>query len=205
MRKPATLSLAVAVSAAACFAAAPASAQQRAVQPVTGFYLGAALGGSKTDVDTGSLAAVGFATTSTDDSDTSWNVTAGYKFTRTWAFEVGYVDLGTFGASGTFGGAPASVNADVTGWTFSGVGTLPLNDMFSLYGKLGYLRSKTKGTASIAGALGRATSDENGFTAGIGARYQFNRNVSVLLEGNHYDLGDNGDARNFLVGVRYDF
>jgi OmpA-OmpF porin, OOP family len=205
MHKSVTLSLAGATIAAACFAASPACAQQRAAQPVTGFYVGGAIGGSTTDVDAGSLAAVGFTTRSTDDSDFSWNLSAGYKFTQNWAVELGYVDLGTFGASGTFGGAPASVSADVTGWTVSAVGTLPLNDMFSLYGKLGFIRSKSKGSASVAGALGSATSNETDFTVGIGARYNFNRNVSLFVEANHYELGDNGDARNFLVGVRYDF
>lgn len=203
MHKPARMLLPVVLAAAAAVAQ-PAFAQ-RAGEPVTGFYVGAGVGGSKTDISTRELAAVGFATASTDESDLSWNVVAGYKITRNWAVEIGYVDLGDFSARGTFGGAPATVSADVTGWNVSAVGTLPINPMFSLYGKLGVLRSKTDASATVAGALGRATSRETDFTAGIGARYHINRNLSAFVEGNHYELGDNGDARNFLIGVRFDF
>lgn len=194
-----------ALLATAFVGTAPVYAQRAPVESVSGFYVGAAVGRSHTKVDTGELASIGFTTTGTDDTDTAWNLTAGYKFTRNWAVEIGYVDLGSFGASGRFGGAPATVNADVTGWNVSAVGTLPLNDMFSLYGKLGYLRSETKATANVAGAVGRGKSRENDITGGIGARYHINRNFSMSLEANHYELGDNGDAQAYLLGVRYDF
>jgi OOP family OmpA-OmpF porin len=204
MRKVVTQSLPAFVLAAACFAAAPAHAQ-RAPDPGTGFYVGGALGGVSYNVNTGSLSSAGFATTSTDDTDIAWNLTGGYKFTRNWAVEIGYVDLGTFTASGTFGGAASRLEADVTGWNVSGVGTLPLNDMFSLYGKLGYFRSQVKATANIAGAVGRAKGHENDVTAGVGARFHINRNFSALLEVNYYGLGGSDDATAYMVGVRYDF
>ena len=199
-----TKTLPVIALAAACFAA-PVQAQQRVGTLDTGFYVGAQIGASNTDVDTAGLASVGFATTGTDETDTAWNFVAGYKFTRNWAIEVGYIDLGSFSATGRFGGAPASISADVRGFNISAVGTLPLNDMFSLYGKLGYLRSETKASASVGGALASGKSRDNDFTMGIGARYHFNRNFSLTLEANHYELGDSGDAQAYLVGVRYDF
>lgn len=205
MNTPVTRLLSGAFVAAACLAALPAHAQRGPAETIPGFYLGAAVGGSSTNVDTGGLATAGFATSGTDDTDTAWNLTAGYKFTRNWAVEIGYIDLGSFGATGRFGGAPAAINADVTGWNISAVGTLPLNDMFSLYGKLGYLRSETKATANVAGAIGRGTSRDNDITAGIGARYHINRNFSLSLEANHYELGDSGDAQAYLIGARYDF
>ena len=194
----------VALAAVACFSAAPAHAQ-RIGEAVTGLYLTGALGGTSYKVDTGSLASVGFATTGKDDSDWGWNFAAGYKITRNWAVELGYVDLGSFSATGTFGGAPARVDADVTGWNISAVGTLPLGDMFSLYGKVGYFRSEAKATANVAGALGRGTSRQNDITAGIGARYHLSPNLSLLAEANYYGLGDNDSAMGYFGGVRYDF
>jgi OOP family OmpA-OmpF porin len=204
MRKVVTRSLPALVLAAACVAAAPAHAQ-RAPDPGTGFYVGGALGGVSYNVNTGSLASAGFVTTGTDDTDFAWNLTAGYKFTRNWAVEVGYVDLGTFTANGRFGGATSRLEADVTGVNVSGVGTLPLNDMFSVYGKLGYFRSQAKATANVAGSVGRAKSRENDVTAGIGARYHINRNLSALLEVNYYGLGGSDDATAYRIGARYDF
>jgi OOP family OmpA-OmpF porin len=204
MRKVVTRSLPALVLAAACVAAAPAYAQ-RAPDPGTGFYVGGAVGGVSYNVNTGSLASAGFVTTGTDDTDIAWNLTAGYKFTRNWAVEVGYVDLGTFTADGRFGGATSRLEADVTGVNVSGVGTLPLNDMFSVYGKLGYFRSQAKATANVAGSVGRAKSRENDVTAGIGARYHINRNLSALLEVNYYGLGGSDNATAYMVGARYDF
>ena len=204
MRNIVNASLPALVLAAACIAA-PAQAQQRVGALDTGLYIGGAVGGSSTSFDTGSAASAGFAVTSTDDSDFAWNLTAGYKFTRNWAVEIGYIDLGTFSARGTFAGLPTTADFEVTGLTVSAVGTLPLNDMFSLYGKLGYLRSQTKASANVAGAVGTSKSRDNDITVGIGARYHFNRNLSLTLEANHYELGDNGDAQAYLIGVRYDF
>jgi OOP family OmpA-OmpF porin len=184
----------------------PASANaQRAAEPVTGFYLGAALGASSYKIDSGGLANVGFAIGSKDDSDWALNLNAGYKITRNWAVEIGYVNLGSFGASGTFGAAPASVSADVTGWNISAFGTLPLNEMFSVYGKFGYFRSEASASASVAGALARGTSRQNDITAGIGGRFHMTRNVSLLIEANYYGLGDNDSAMGYFGGVRYDF
>jgi OOP family OmpA-OmpF porin len=200
MQNAVTKTLPAIVLAAACIAAAPAQAQQRVGTIDTGFYVSGALGGAKNDLDTG-----GLASTSRDDKDTAWNLTAGYKFTRNWAVEVGYTDLGKFTSSGTFGGAAASANADVTAWNISAVGTLPLNDMFSIYGKVGYLRSKVKASASVGGVFASGSSSENDITAGIGVRYHITRNISAFVEGNYYGLGDNGDSSAFLVGARYDF
>ena len=194
----------LALAVIACLGAGAAHAQ-RTTEAVTGLYLTGALGGTSYKVDTGELASVGFATTGKDDSDWGWNVTAGYKITRNWAVELGYVDLGTFSATGTFGGAPARVDADVKGWNISAVGTLPMGDMFSLYGKVGYFRSEAKATASVAGAVARGTSRQNDITAGIGARYHLSPNLSLLAEVNYYGLGDNDSAIGYFGGARYDF
>ena len=204
MRSLATRLFPAALATVACLAVGSAHAQRNG-EAVTGLYLTGALGFTSYKLDTGSLGSVGFATSSKDDSDWGWNVAAGYKVTRNWAVEVGYVDLGSFSAVGTFGGAPARLDADVTGWNISAVGTLPVGDMFSVYGKIGYFRSEAKATANVAGALGRGTSRQNDVTAGIGARYHLNANLSLLAEANYYGLGDNDSAMGYFAGVRYDF
>jgi OOP family OmpA-OmpF porin len=178
---------------------------QREGQSSSPFYAGAAIGASSYKIDNGGLASICFATGSKDDSDWALNLTAGYKLTRNWAIELGCVNLGSFSASGAFGGVPATISADVTGWNVSAVGTLPLNEMFSVYGKLGYFRSEADASATVAGALARGTSRQNDITAGIGGRYQMTRNVSLLIEANYYGLGDNNSAMGYFGGVRYDF
>src|SRR5687767_2640728 len=101
MRTLATRFFPAALATVACLAAGSAQAQ-RTGEAVTGLYLTGALGFTSYKVDTGNLASIGFATTSKDDSDWGWNFAAGYKITRNWAVELGYVDLGNFSAAGTF-------------------------------------------------------------------------------------------------------
>ena len=67
-----------------------------------GWYLGAGYGQSEAAVDkakingayvTGSYTS---ASTTADETDTGWKLFGGYQFTRNWAVELAYVDLGKF-------------------------------------------------------------------------------------------------------------
>lgn len=54
----------------------------------------------------------GLTVTSCDDGDTGYRVFGGYKFNRNFAVEGGYVNLGTYPASGTFLGTPFNVEVE---------------------------------------------------------------------------------------------
>ena len=149
-----------------------------------GFYLGGALGQTSFDVDcTG--------TTSCDDKDSSWKIFGGYQFNKNLALEFGYADLGEATASVSV--PPFTVNGalEATVWDLVAVGSLPIADRFSIFGNLGLYRADTDLNATVPGLGSASESDSNtDLTFGVGARYDFTRNLGVRLEWQRYqDVG----------------
>lgn len=189
-----------ALLAAGCLAGSPVFAQ---MQQDTGFYLGGSIGNTQFDIDTGPLVAAGATSVTTDDSDTGWKIYGGYQFHRNWGVEVGYVDLGSVGITGRVGAVPFTGNADVTAWTLALVGTLPINQSFDIFGKVGLYRWKNKASVSAAGIA--AAADDNGTDGmvGIGLRYNFTKNFGVQVEAEHF-AGDD-TATLYSIGLRFKF
>lgn len=133
----------------------------------TGFYAGLHFGQSGAEC----AAAAGI---SCDDSDTAWKILGGYQFTRNLAVEAGYVNLGEI----TITGGGSRLVVETTGWDLVGVGSFPINNQFSVYGKLGFHSSDTE--------IGSAKDDGIDLTFGIGARYDFSRNLGVRAEWQRY-------------------
>jgi OOP family OmpA-OmpF porin len=164
----------------------------------TGWYAGFNLGQSTVkDFDcTG--------TTSCDDKDTAWSIFGGYQFNKNFGVELGYVDLGKATQSGVvplFGSFSASF--EVTGFEFSGVGTLPISERFSMYGKLGLFMwdLDVKGSSTLTGPVS-LSEDGTDFTFGIGARYHFTKNLAVQLQWQRYnDIGDDATTGKYDVDV----
>jgi OmpA-OmpF porin, OOP family len=138
-------------------------------------YIGAGVGQAKAkDGCTGA----GGAGISCDDKDTAYRLFGGYQFNRNVAAELGYADLGKVKASG--GGVNADIKASA--WDLSAIGSFPVANQFSLFGRLGLFVSEAKlgGTAS-----GKKTT--NGLTFGLGAQYDVNRNIGVRAEWQRYN------------------
>lgn len=170
-----------------------------------GFYAGGAFGQSKIkDACDGLGAGI-----SCDDTDSSWKIFGGYQFNKNFAAELGYVDLGKATASAP--GVTANVKAK--GFEFLGVGTLPLSDGFSAYGKLGFFRWDADASIAIPafGALGTFSESGTDVTFGIGVKYDFTKNVAARLEWQRYkDLGNDAtigksDVDVMSIGVVFKF
>jgi OOP family OmpA-OmpF porin len=103
--------------------------------------------------------------------------------------------------SGTAKGDAASMTA---------IGFLPLNDTFSLYGKLGVAVTKTTVSSSLA-PMNDAT--RTAPTYGAGAEYHLNKNIGMRLGWDHYAAAVNeaGGNKNNLhsnvisAGAVYNF
>jgi len=172
--------LAVVLPAAFLAISAPAVAQQSDA----GWYIGGSYGMTTFDIS-GVPAGV-----SVDDSDSGFKIFGGFQFTKNWGAEVGYVDFGKAGIGG-FG------DIGVTALTLAGTGTLPLNESFSLLGKVGMANWDASGSASS----GDSGTD---LFYGIGARYNINKNLSVQVEFETFSAED--DSVNMTsVGLRYKF
>lgn len=130
-----------------------------------------------------------------DDDESAWRVLGGYQVHRNLAVELGYTDLGDM----TLGGRPVESNA----WELVGVGLFPLNEYFSLLGKLGAYYGEAEG-----GGLRETRTD---LTYGLGAEYNMNRNLGVRLEWQRYTdfgrgaFGSGGDQDILSLGAIYRF
>jgi len=207
MKKEKNLVLAAMLSGAM---ALPATAMAQAGGADTGWYAGFSLGQSSADVDcTGA--------TSCDDSDSSWKIFGGYQLNRNVAIELGYGDLGKVSV-GTpafvFLGIPipaANTTIESTVFELVGVGSLPVAERFSLFGKIGLYRSDTDIKIAFANGASSSDSDDNiDLTFGVGARYDFTRNLGVRAEWQRYssvkaaDFGES-DIDVMSVGLIWKF
>ena len=147
-----------------------------------------------------------------DAKDLSWNLFAGYRFNRHIAAEVGYVDFGKATVNGftTGGGVPASVAQKSKAFELVGVFGVPLNEAFSIYGKLGFFRYDSDGAGT--GAFVGANSSDKGteLTFGAGVEWAFYQNFGARLEWQRYmDVGsgvvNKGDINLFRFATRYKF
>ena len=122
-----------------------------------------------------------------NDSDTAWRILGGYRLNPNLSFELGYQDLGKVEATG-FG-----VNGEVTAnvWELVAVGTLPLKNRFSIYGKLGGYRGDTT-LRSNAGFSGSETNTD--LTFGVGGRYDFSPLVAFRAEYQTYQSVGGGSV-----------
>ena len=170
-----------------------------------GYYMGASAGQSKTDIDQAPFAALGATITRNDEKDSAFRIFGGYQYSKNLAVEVGYIDLGTYSVSGTIGALPFTASGDVTGFSISGVGTVPLTEKLSLLGSVGFLSSKVNASATVATSSGIARSRQSDYTAGIGMKYGLTKNIAARLEANYYGLNNNGSAQMYSLGLQYKF
>jgi OmpA-OmpF porin, OOP family len=185
----------VLVASAIALSGALAATQASAQAQDMGFYIGGAIGQAELKGACDGLPAG----TSCDDKDSAWKVLGGYQFNRNLAVELGYANLGE--ASASLAGVTA--NVEVTAWDLVAVGSFPIVDKFSVYGKLGMFRSEAEGTSNVGAS---ADDSETGFTFGLGLRYDFTRNLGVRLEWQRYtEVDEDTDVNLMSVGVIWRF
>jgi len=166
---------------------AVSSASMAQAKPAdTGFYAGVSIGQTSANVDCAG-------TTSCDDSDSAWKIFGGYQINRNFAVELGYSDLGKISASlppiffpgvGTFA---SNLTIETTAFELVGVGSFPVNQNFSLYGKIGLYRADSDVKVTLVGGPSVTDSDTNtDLTFGLGVRYDFTRNLGVRAEWQRY-------------------
>lgn len=199
---------AIAAIAALGLVAAPAFAAD------TGPYIGAGIGQFNVQLDDIAIDGEGIGL-DFDDGDVGFKVFGGYNFLDWLGAEVAYIDGGTAEENYSdpdLGGL--KLEADVSAFTVAGVGTLPIGDMFELYGKLGIAFWDGDLTFSTSGLLCEEltaeglpcseTGSESGedFYWGIGAGVNFGENFNIRLEYEAFQIGaDDIDAdADFISG-----
>jgi OOP family OmpA-OmpF porin len=178
-------------------AAAMASALSLSTPATAGFfdltlapYLGGSLGQATSDITC-------TAGTSCDDTGNAWKIFGGLEVNEYISMEVGYADMGEVKYTGTKTGT-----RDVNGMTMQLVGTMALNEQFTLIGKGGFgiLHSDVKGNAALAGATLSKEDTDLEWMLGLGAQYNFTPSVGLRLEWERYfevggkDASSTGEA-----------
>lgn len=129
------------------------------------------------------------------DDETAWRLLAGYQANRNFGLELGYHDLGKHNIAG--------FPLDSTAVEVLGVGRLPLNQEFAVYGKVGGYRSNSKG--------GGASETQHDVTFGVGFDYALSNNLGARGEWQRYRamgggaIGQVSDLDVYSVGVIYRF
>ena len=135
------------------------------------WYLGAGIGEAKTDT-----------------RETSFKLYGGYQLTPTWGVELGYNDLGRYRG------------ADVESYSLAGTGTIPLNERWSLIGKLGVAENRPDATGA---------GNNTDVLIGVGVGYSLSKNVGLRLEyedfGKLADAGGSSRGRNVGLSLKYGF
>ena len=167
-----------------------------------GWYVGAGIGQSTFKDWNNQPQIAGFA--SSTNTDTSYNLFAGYAFNPYISAEGSYVDLGKFTADA--GGMHDEFKA--SGLTAAAVGTLPIDDTFGLFAKAGLFRWDTKNSGAASGSA-----ESTGISPlfGVGASINATQNLGFRLGYDIFkDVGDQnntgkGDIDVASVGVVFNF
>lgn len=176
-------------------AASPVAAQ--------GFYIGGSVG--KSDFDDGNAIPDLITSGTVDGTDTGYKIFGGYRFNQNFGLELAWVDLGKAGYSGTFQGIPVTGGTVETyGLNFSAVGTLPLGTSgFSLFGKAGVYSWEAKANDITGGLPFSGKQDGSDLSYGIGASYDFTKNLAMRAEWERFKAVDSISL--LSVGIVYKF
>jgi|AZIJ01.1.fsa_nt_gi opacity protein-like surface antigen len=135
-----------------------------------GLYLGANYGYLNADSDD-----------DFDDDSDAYQGLIGYRFNQYFAAEGGYIDFDDYGNS--------LAKASTDGYTFALKGTLPLNEQFGLYVKVGQLWWETD--YKVLGFDG--SEEDEGLFYGAGVSFDITDNLVLNAEYIVYDLDLDAD------------
>ena len=134
-----------------------------------------------------------------------YRIDGGYNFNKNWGVELGY--FGNGNASDTSGNTLTPNTTYV-----AGVGTLPLNEMFDIFGKVGVAMNQLTGTATTATDC-TVCGVQTGVMYGVGADFNFTKQGSIRLQyeslgnmmGTDPASGSQITASDISLGVMYKF
>ncbi len=163
---------------AACILATSASFSQ------ANSYVGLSFG--ETDLDTPIV-----------EDGNSIAFTAGHKLNKNFAIEASYINLGEWQDN-----IPPIWTIKLSGFNFSAVGIIPINEKIDIFGKFGLfmweITLEEKGFGEIASNDGTDTS------IGFGAAANLSDQFSVVFEYQKFDL-DGDDISNMAIAARLNF
>jgi opacity protein-like surface antigen len=147
----------------------------------------------------------GASATGSEGYKASAKIFGGVELTPMFGIEAGYTDIRKSDHTFTVAGVPGTATSDGSRSYLAGKATMPINEAFSVYGKLGAGYSKVN-VNSATPLVSRSDSKTELYGA-IGGQYNINQKVALTMEYERYgktkDFGVKADA--LTVGARYNF
>lgn len=181
----------------------------------TGWYAFGAAGQEtndtgKADFDTTLISLGGTGFVSTYSKPTLYKLQLGYQINKNFAVEGGYVGSNdaTYTATGGNLGA-LSASGSYSGWNIAAVGIAPINDKFSLLGKIGVADIKLDAAVTMAGIGAVSTSgSKTDLLYGVGAKIDITNTVFTRFDLDSYKVGDStsssrGTVWSIGLGVKF--
>lgn len=161
-----------------------------------GFYVGAGLGQATIEVDDTGFGD-GF-----DAHDAAFKVFAGYNLNQYFAGELTYFDGGE--ADQSFGPGTAEIGTD--GLTLSVLGRLPLGEVFSIFGRIGFASYDVGGNGRVDNRfiVSDSGSDEALSSYGIGGTFNLGPSFELRAEYEAINISD-GDFSVLWVSGLFKF
>lgn len=188
------------------------------------WYGGASIGQSRAKIDdartTARLQASGLPSSIVDDNrHLGYKFFGGYQFNKNLAIEAGYFDLGQFGYTATIVPPSTLVGTQtgkikIKGLNLDVLGILPLNDQYSIFGRVGMNYAQAKDTFTSTGAapaFANSNPSKNAinYKLGVGVQYDFTKAFGLRAEAERYRIndaiGNTGDVDFFSLGLIYRF
>lgn len=126
----------------------------------------------------------------------SYSLLLGYKVNKNFAAEVGYTSLLSSASV-----ANTTSTETTNGFEVAGIASYPINDNFSVYGRLGYVSLNASYSPG-------SSATNNGFVYGPGVQYDFSKDVGARVGYNIYNTqSSSGDSiiNNAYASVLYAF
>lgn len=137
----------------------------------------------------------------------------GQTLAENWGYEIGYANFGKWSGSETSGSQTTSASVHTQSLYAALVGTLPLHESFSLFGKVGAAVNYTKGKISLSDSA----TPSNNFSRsdsetkvkpmiGVGAAYHFNKQLAATAEYQYFGkVVDELKVSGWTLGLKYGF
>ena len=147
----------------------------------------------------------GMSNTGSEGYKASAKIFGGVELTPMYGIEAGYTDIRSSDHTFTIGGVPGRASTDGSRSYLAGKASMPVNEAFSVYGKLGAGYSKTN-LSSATPLVSRSDSKTELYGA-VGGQYNLNEKVAFTLEYERYgktkEYGVKADA--ITAGAKFSF
>ncbi|NVO07516.1 MAG: outer membrane beta-barrel protein [Rhodoferax sp.] len=134
-----------------------------------------------------------------EQQDTAYKIFGGYQFNRNFAIEGGYFNLGKFSYRAASPTGTLNGTYEVDGLNLDLIGTLPLSERFSAFGRIGAQYANTRdsfsGTGSLTPADRNPSKRDTNLKVGVGLQYDISPSMQLRGEAERYRINDAFDNR----------